>query len=335
MFTSFRRFISILAILIALPATAFADRIGVLMSELDNNPDKVYAYELEFPDGSLTCSGGTCTYAPVGGVHDAVTLGTDADVVFGLTTQQLDLDTQTANTIFAGPTSGGAADPTFRALVDADIPAAIARDSEITTDIATHAGLADPHTVYMLESNIGTGASNYLQLDATPGTPDGTKFLRDDLTWAAPGGSGDVTGVGDCASGACLDGSSDGGTYIRLYDGNSHYTQFASGDSSGNLTFTFPTAAPGANDAILVMATTGAISTLPATTYQPLDAYLTDIAALTSSQGDVLYFDGADWVGLAAGTNGQFLMTQGAAANPAWGDPAGSGDITAVGDFHG
>lgn len=30
--------------------------------------------------------------------------------------------TQTANTIFAGPTSGGAAQPTFRALVSADIP---------------------------------------------------------------------------------------------------------------------------------------------------------------------------------------------------------------------
>ena len=30
---------------------------------------------------------------------------------------------------------------------------------------------------------------------------------------------GDVTGSGDCASGACGDGSSDGGTYYRLYDG--------------------------------------------------------------------------------------------------------------------
>lgn len=36
---------------------------------------------------------------------------------------------QSANTVFAGPTSGGAAAPAFRALVDADVPAAIVRNS--------------------------------------------------------------------------------------------------------------------------------------------------------------------------------------------------------------
>lgn len=35
----------------------------------------------------------------------------------------------------------------------------------------------------------------------------------------AGGGSGDVESVGDCTSGDCLDGSSDGGTEISLYDG--------------------------------------------------------------------------------------------------------------------
>ncbi len=41
--------------------------------------------------------------------------------------------------------------------------------------------------------------------------------------------SGDVTGAGDCAGGACLDGSSDGGTYIRLYDGTSAYISQTAG----------------------------------------------------------------------------------------------------------
>ncbi len=36
------------------------------------------------------------------------------------------------------------------------------------------------------------------------------------------GGSGDVTSVGDCTNGPCLDGTSDGGTQISLYDRNSH-----------------------------------------------------------------------------------------------------------------
>jgi hypothetical protein len=55
------------------------------------------------------------------GGHDAVTLGTDADVIFGLSAQQITLDSQTANYVFAAP-NGSPGDPTFRALVAADIP---------------------------------------------------------------------------------------------------------------------------------------------------------------------------------------------------------------------
>jgi len=56
-----------------------------------------------------------------GAGHDAVTLAADADTLLGLTGQELTLDTQTANRVFAGPTSGAAADPTFRAVVAADL----------------------------------------------------------------------------------------------------------------------------------------------------------------------------------------------------------------------
>lgn len=52
---------------------------------------------------------------------------------------------------------------------------------------------------------------------------------------SSSGATGDVTSVGDCASGACNDGSSDGGTYIRLYDGTSAYT----GITAGVRTLTF------------------------------------------------------------------------------------------------
>lgn len=41
-------------------------------------------------------------------------------------------------------------------------------------------------------------------------------------------------------------------------------------------------------------------------------------SALGSSQGALLYRNAATWVVLAAGTNGQILQTQGAAANPQW-----------------
>lgn len=78
-------------------------------------------------------------------LHDAVTLAADAGAILGLTGQQITLDSQSANTVFAGPTTGGAADPTFRALVDADIPSSIARDSEVTSVISTHTADPDAH----------------------------------------------------------------------------------------------------------------------------------------------------------------------------------------------
>ncbi len=37
-----------------------------------------------------------------------------------------------------------------------------------------------------------------------------------------------------------------------------------------------------------------------------------------STQGDVLYYSGAAWARLAAGSSGQFLQTQGSGANPVW-----------------
>ena len=53
--------------------------------------------------------------------HNAVTLNTAADGVLGLSTQQITLDTQSANTILAGPTTGVAATPTFRTIDHTDV----------------------------------------------------------------------------------------------------------------------------------------------------------------------------------------------------------------------
>ena len=44
----------------------------------------------------------------------------------------------------------------------------------------------------------------------------------------------------------------------------------------------------------------------------------TKIALGSDAQGDVMYYNGTDWVRLPAGTSGQFLKTNGSGANPAW-----------------
>lgn len=54
------------------------------------------------------------------------------------------------------------------------------------------------------------------------------------------------------------------------------------------------------------------------TDVQAYDADLAGIAALSFSQGDILYRDGSGLQRLAAGTAGQRLETAGAAANPSW-----------------
>lgn len=79
------------------------------------------------------------------GVHAAVTLGTDADALLGLTGQQLTLDSQNANTVLAGPSSGAAADPTFRALTISDLPnsyALVRRVANQTINYATDTALS-------------------------------------------------------------------------------------------------------------------------------------------------------------------------------------------------
>lgn len=48
--------------------------------------------------------------------------------------------------------------------------------------------------------------------------------------------------------------------------------------------------------------------------YESTDGHVAD----SQAQGDILYFNGTYWVRLGAGTDGYYLKTQGAAANPVW-----------------
>jgi hypothetical protein len=59
----------------------------------------------------------------------------------------------------------------------------------------------------------------------------------------------------------------------------------------------------------------------------PQAAIVTDLASITPAQGDILYRNASNWVNLGAGTSGQFLKTQGAAANPLWASVPGGGDM--------
>ena len=67
-----------------------------------------------------------------------------------------------------------------------------------------------------------------------------------------------------------------------------------------------------------------ALAELAAELNSPL---LRDLITADLDQGDVLYFDGDNLVALPAGTDGEYLKTQGPGANPTWGEPVA--DLTA------
>lgn len=82
---------------------------------------------------------------PSGAAHDAITLSTDlGNNLLGLSTQQITLDNQNANIVFAGPSTGSAAAPSFRSLVAADIPS-------LTATYAVIAGT--PSTTFQLDND--------------------------------------------------------------------------------------------------------------------------------------------------------------------------------------
>lgn len=85
-------------------------------------------------------------------------------------------DIQGASHTAAGLTIGhvlrasGAASFSFAAIQDADLPATIARDSEVTAAVSAHEGAADPHTGYQKESEKGA-AGGYASLDGSTLVP--------------------------------------------------------------------------------------------------------------------------------------------------------------------
>jgi len=109
------------------------------------------------------------------------------------------------------------------------------------------------------------------------------------LSWTAQGagGSGDVASVGDCASGACLDGTSDGGTYIKVYDAQGAGTLIV-GDLGAARNWTLPDASGTVAVSATAPATLSAAGDIGVTVLKDL----VTTAPLTGGTNDIL--PGAD-----------------------------------------
>ena len=209
------------------PSGTAVDLIDATIMRTGSYSDLVAIESATLTTGYLHWNGSAFVYdTPSGSSHDAVSLGADADVLLGLSTQQITLDTQSANRVFAGPATGEEADPTFRALVADDIPdlsdtyqtadavlaalAALENGSGVLTNDGSgnlswgagggsmvYPGAGVPvstGSAWGTSLTVGTGASNLVQLDESGKLPavDGSS-LTGLFDPASPGEIGGTT----------------------------------------------------------------------------------------------------------------------------------------------
>lgn len=141
--------------------------------------------------GQVVATGGTGTVTSVGITAPAI-FSVSGSPVTGSGSITISLATEISNTVWAGPTTGVAATPTFRGLVPADIPSLDA--AKIATGTFSTA---------RIPIMVGSGASHAPgAVPDPPSTAGITKFLREDGTWATISGGGvsdattTATGVG-------------------------------------------------------------------------------------------------------------------------------------------
>ena len=95
--------------------------------------------------------------------------------------------------------------------------------------------------------SVSNEAYNATTWDGETAAAPSKNAVRDKIE--AMAGGGDVGSVGDCTEGTCNDGSADGGTYLRLYDGTSAYESI----TGGVRTFTFASSTAGSEDLVLTL----------------------------------------------------------------------------------
>ena len=259
---------------------------------------------------TITGNAGTVTFADAAGdTTTFVALGTsatgslapatDAGLTYNATTDAL------TSTTFIGALTGNASTATALAANPTDCAANQYAISIVANGNLTCASISDADVPNNITIDLATLASTVTFADAGGDT---TTFLA--LGTAATGSLAPATDAG-----LSYNATTDALTVSGAITGSN-----LSGTNTGDQTITLTGDVTGSG--------TGSF----AATIADNSVDGSDIALGSDAQGDVMYYDGTDWVRLAPGTSGHFLKTQGTGANPVWDAPAGSGDITDVGN---
>ncbi len=209
--------------------------------------------------------------------------------------------TQTANTVLAGPGSGQAATPTFRALAPGDLPATLF--SSTTGNAATATALASPPT-QCSSNNWATGIS-------TSGNANCQQPGFGNLSGSLTLGQTPLTSAGDLIF------ANSAPALSRLPIGRTN--QFL-GISGGLPAWIQPTFGNVSGTAAISQGGTG--QTTASSAFNALSPLTTE--------GDILYYHSSANTRLAKGANGQCLTSNG--TDPVWGScSTGNGTVTNVG----
>jgi hypothetical protein len=149
------------------------------------------------------------------------------------------LVSESANTVFAGPTSGASASPTFRALVSADIPSVagtlIGYQTITATGSYTYSATAGTNFVIVELQGAGGGGAGAAQTTAGKtslgGSGGGGGWLRVLLTSNFNGATGSVGTHGNGGSSGANNGTNGGDTTFVVVGGGTTYT--AGGGQAG------------------------------------------------------------------------------------------------------
>ena len=117
---------------------------------------------ISFATGTLSATGSGGTVTSVGLSLPSI-FTVSGSPVTGTGTLTGTFNTQTANYVFAGPTTGAAATPTFRALVSADIPS-LSYVSSITSSTLTVAGTSSIPTINLTSGIVTAGTTGSVTL---------------------------------------------------------------------------------------------------------------------------------------------------------------------------
>lgn len=302
----------------------YSAAVGLVLSTDGTDPDAGTTNTLYNKGGNLYFNGALLESSVSSGTVTSVGLSAPTAVfdvgsspVTSSGTLALTFDTQAANTVFSGPTTGAAAAPAFRALVAADIP-------DISATYLTPAGAA------ALTNKTGA---------ISQWTNDSAYITNSVATLSS------LTSIGTIATGT-WNGTVVAGLYGGTGVANSGKTITLGGNltTSGANNVTFTTS--GATN--VTLPTTGTLATTAATSFSSLatvgtitsgtwngtaiGAVYGGTGASTVTQGDLLYGSAANtWSKLAKDTTAtRYLSNTGTSNNPAWAQVDLTNGVTGV-----